>query len=124
MAEEHPNNVIHLSDARPQTGGEAPLVADGTDLAVQAKAPVPVLNTETHVVDLLVTSAMGAGVGFLARRDLGGLLIGAVGGAALGLAEKALLGPAVGVAAEQRVIYGVAALGATIGAGLLSYRWV
>jgi hypothetical protein len=117
------NNVIDINQAR-MTDNPDQLVADGTDLAIQPKPPAfPALSTEAHVLDLLVTSGMGAAVGYLARMDMQGVAIGALAGAAFGLVEKAVLGHNAGVNPDHRIMYAVAALGTTLGAGYISYRW-
>lgn len=122
---EEQSNVIDITDARrAQSEDASALVADGTDLAIQQKAAMlPTLSTEAHMVDLLVTSGMGAAIGFLAQPSLQGVGIGALAGVAFGLAEKALLGQSAGVNPEHRVAYAALALGTTFGAGYLSYRF-
>ena len=115
------NNVVDINAAR--AAQSETLVADGTDLALQAKAQLPVLPTEAHVMDLLITGGMGAAVGYLAQPTMQGAIVGLLAGSAFGLAEKAFLGRGAGVADSQRMVYTVAALGTTIGAGYLSYQW-
>ena len=128
MAED---NVIDMAEAQQRltdarNGAGPQIVADGTDIAVASGAAVPVpalvIANEAHVMDVLITTSMGAAVGFLAGKDMGSTVIGALGGAAFGLAEKALLGPRAGVAPDSRIFYAVAALGTTIGAGFLSFQ--
>lgn len=121
------SNVIDITEAqarRAEGQDASSLMADGTDLVIQQKAMVlPALSTEAHMIDLLVTSGMGAAIGFLAQPSMQGAGIGALAGVAFGLAEKALLGQSAGVNPEHRVAYAVLALGTTFGAGYLSYRF-
>jgi hypothetical protein len=123
MPDQQQSNVVDINDARQKQAPTEQMVADGTDLAV-AMAPqaLPVLPTEAHVLDLFVTGLMGAGIGLLLSPSVSGIGLGALGGVSFGLIEKALLGQKAGIAQDQRVIYAVAALGTTIGAGYLSYR--
>ncbi len=122
------DNVIDMAEAQQRItdarngNGDPQLVAEGTDLAVAVPAPVPVIANEAHVMDVLITTVMGASIGFLAGRDMGSMVIGGLGGAAFGLAEKALLGPRAGVGGDSRIFYAVGALGTTIGAGYLSLQ--
>jgi hypothetical protein len=117
------NNVYDINEARMTDNPNDQLVADGTDLAIAQKPQLPALSTEAHIVDLLVTGGMGAAVGYLAQPSMQGVAIGALAGTAFGLVEKAVLGHNAGVRQDHRVFYAVAALGSTIGAGYLSYRW-
>lgn len=102
------NRALTTADPAPRTPEPEP----------QPALMQPVANP--HLMDILSTSLMGGAIGFLLGGTFESVGIGAGAGASFALWERVALGPRVGVNQEQRVLFAVLGLGATVGTG---YAW-